>query len=152
MPQKVDQGIPYISPLDFTETGIDYSHAKKISNEDYIELSKKCRPEKNDIIFPRYGTIGKIRIIDTDNPVLVSYSCCTIRNYCNCVSYKYMAYALQSSLIRGEIDRYINKTTQPNVGLQSIKSFLFPLPPLEEQHRIVAKIEELLPYCDQLIK
>jgi type I restriction enzyme S subunit len=39
MPQKVDQGIPYISPLDFTETGIDYSHAKKISNEDYIELS-----------------------------------------------------------------------------------------------------------------
>ncbi len=33
-----------------------------------------------------------------------------------------------------------------------LKNYLVPLPPLEEQHRIVAKIEELLPYCDQLIK
>ena len=33
-----------------------------------------------------------------------------------------------------------------------LKSYLVPLPPLEEQKRIVAKIEELLPYCDQLIK
>jgi type I restriction enzyme S subunit len=55
-------------------------------------------------------------------------------------------------MIGKEIERYINKTTQPNVGLQSIKQFLFPLPPLEEQHRIVAKIEELLPYCDRLAK
>lgn len=33
-----------------------------------------------------------------------------------------------------------------------LKSYLVPLPPLEEQKRIVAKIEELLPYCDQLVK
>ena len=33
-----------------------------------------------------------------------------------------------------------------------LKAYLVPLPPLEEQHRIVAKIEELLPYCDRLVK
>lgn len=33
-----------------------------------------------------------------------------------------------------------------------LKNYLVPLPPLEEQHRIIAKVNELLPYCDQLIK
>lgn len=35
--------------------------------------------------------------------------------------------------------------------LKELKSYLVPLPPLEEQRRIVAKIEEILPYCEQLI-
>lgn len=33
-----------------------------------------------------------------------------------------------------------------------LKAYLVPLPSLAEQHRIVAKIEELLPYCDRLVK
>ena len=39
----------------------------------------------------------------------------------------------------------INQITQ-----DMLRNQLMPLPPLEEQHRIVAKIEELLPYCDRL--
>ncbi len=39
---------------------------------------------------------------------------------------------------------------QPNISKEKIVSFLFALPPLSEQKRIVAKIEELLPYCDKL--
>ena len=60
--------------------------------------------------------------------------------------------AFKQPITKQEINRYINKTTQPNVGLKSIQQFLFPLPPLAEQHRIVAKIEELLPLCEQLIR
>ncbi len=43
-------------------------------------------------------------------------------------------------------------TSQPNLNIQKIKDTIIPLPPLNEQKRIVAKIEELLPYCDILIK
>ncbi len=39
---------------------------------------------------------------------------------------------------------------QPNISKEKIVSSLIPLPPFEEQCRIVAKIEELLPYCDRL--
>lgn len=45
-----------------------------------------------------------------------------------------------------------NATAQPVVSGKKIYPMLLPLPPLAEQHRIVAKIDELLPYCDQLIK
>ncbi|MEH7125597.1 restriction endonuclease subunit S [Bacillus sp. JJ1773] len=43
-------------------------------------------------------------------------------------------------------------SAQPNLNLDKIRSILVPLPPLEEQKRIVAKIEELLPYIKQLVK
>jgi type I restriction enzyme S subunit len=39
---------------------------------------------------------------------------------------------------------------QVNISQDKYKTVLLPLPPLAEQHRIVAKIEELLPYCDKL--
>lgn len=152
MPPTVQSdGIPYISPLNFTKDGgIDFESAKQISMEDFLNLSKKCVPEKNDIIFPRYGTIGIVRMVNTERKFLVSYSCCTIKNMENFMDSQYVFYVLQTKLIKDEINRYINKTTQPNVGLKSIKMFLFPLPPLAEQKRIVEKLKQLLPLCEQL--
>ena len=152
MPATVVEGIPYISPLNFTKNnGIDYESAKNVSFEDYEHLSKKCSPSLHDIIFPRYGTIGETRIIETDRPILVSYSCCTIKNMeAVFMSYKYVFYVLNSVLTKSEIKKYINKTTQPNVGLKSIKQFMFPLPPLAEQKRIVQKLKEILPLCEKL--
>lgn len=151
MPTERNEGYPYISPVNFTDgNGIDYNNAKKISEIDFLQLSRKCKPEKLDIIFPRYGTIGVLRFIEEDLDFLVSYSCATVKTDKVNTIPKYVYYALQSNLIRNEIERYINKTTQPNVGLQSIKQFLFPLPPLAEQQRIVEKMDKLMALCDIL--
>lgn len=151
MPPTVESnGYPYISPLNFTNTGIDFINAKQIDKKDFLQLSNKCKPKRNDIIFPRYGTIGRIRLVETDLDFVVSYSCCTIITLKEFVDYKYLFYILKSNYIQqDEIEKYINKTTQPNVGLQSIKKFIIPLPPLAEQHRIVSKIEELMPLVEE---
>lgn len=150
MPNQQQEGIPYVSPANFIRNGIDFSSAKKISVDDYEFLRRKCTPEKNDIIFPRYGTIGEIRLIQTDMKFLVSYSCATIKPDKIKTSPFFFFYALQTQHIKNEIIKYINKTTQPNVGLKSIKKFLFPLPPLSEQHRIVAKVDVLMAQIDDL--
>jgi type I restriction enzyme S subunit len=64
----------------------------------------------------------------------------------------YLVYVLKSP----HIDNVINSVTygvkMPRVGTDTMINLLIPLPPLAEQHRIVAKIEELLPYCDKLQK
>ena len=43
-------------------------------------------------------------------------------------------------------------TAQGGVYLGTLSNMLIPLPPLAEQKRIVTKLEQMLPYCDQLIK
>ena len=47
---------------------------------------------------------------------------------------------------------YVTGTAQPKMNQEKMNSILVPIPPLEEQHRIVAKIEQLLPIINQISK
>ncbi|MDH6104812.1 restriction endonuclease subunit S [Anabaenopsis tanganyikae CS-531] len=151
MPAETKEGIPYVSPKDFIKgNAIDFSKAKKISQEDFETLKKKIQPSLGDIIFPRYGTIGENRLVETDIDFLASYSCAVVKNFHSFIEPKYSFYYSLSNLVKKEIERYTNKTTQANVGVKSIKNFIFPLPPLAEQKRIVEKCDRLMSLCDRL--
>ena len=49
-----------------------------------------------------------------------------------------------------DFKQYNKGTALPTLDMNKIKNILIPMPPLAEQHRIVAKLEELLPLCQQL--
>ena len=57
---------------------------------------------------------------------------------------------LVSALAQQDLQRYITGITVPKLNQAKLKSILLPLPPLPEQHRIVAKIDELMALCDDL--
>ena len=51
---------------------------------------------------------------------------------------------------RSQLMRFDNGTAQPNLSSGNVKKYLAPLPPLAEQHRIVAKVYALMALCDRL--
>jgi type I restriction enzyme S subunit len=151
MPSEVKEGIPYVSPRDFYgKNEIDFDGAKKISGSDFLELSSKIRPELGDLIYPRYGTIGVVRKVMVRRDFLASYSCAVIKVLSGFVEADYQYLFSVSACAKDQAATATNKTTQPNVGLKSIQEFLFPLPPLSEQARIVARVESLRRLCADL--
>jgi type I restriction enzyme S subunit len=144
MPAKVSDGkYPYLSTSNITrENELDFKSAKLISEADFNRLSRKIIPEKGDIIFPRYGTIGRNVLVDTDRKFLISYSCAIIKVNTEVMNPKYLYYFSLSALTRKEIEKHIVETTQANVGISSIKVFKIKYPVSKiEQEIVVQEIE-----------
>jgi type I restriction enzyme, S subunit len=151
MPKSHENGLPYISTGNIKKDGvIDFENAKTISRMDFDRLALKIKPEKGDIIFPRYGTIGRNILISFSREFLVSYSCAIIKNISKLMNEQFSYYYSLSPVIQKEIKRYTVETTQKNIGITSIEKFVFPLCSKLEQHQIVQKIESRLSVCDKV--
>jgi type I restriction enzyme S subunit len=63
---------------------------------------------------------------------------------------RFLMALLASPLIYDQATNSTTGTAQPTIALRPLRSFLAPLPPLAEQHRIVAKVDALMALCDRL--
>lgn len=97
------------------------------------------------VLMAMYGaTIGKLGILEI--PATTNQACCACIPY-NGIHNRYLFYYLMS--MRRTYISMAEGGAQPNISKEKIVNSLFPLPPLAEQKRIVAKIEELLPLVDR---
>ena len=118
-----------------------------IKEEDIAAYSLK----KNDILFARTGgTVGKSYLVD-DVPEESIYAGYLIRtSYSDKLSPKYMIYFMGTQLYWNQLRNGTIATAQPNCNGQTLSKMMLPLPPYEEQLRIVAKLEQMLPLCEKL--
>jgi type I restriction enzyme S subunit len=107
--------------------------------------------KKNDILFARTGgTVGKSFIVDNlpEDAVYAGYLIRT--RYGKNVNAQYMKYFMESNLYWEQLKDGCIATAQPNCNGKTLGKMKIPLPPLNEQSRIVAKIEELFSTLDQM--
>ncbi|MCH5353497.1 MAG: restriction endonuclease subunit S [Acutalibacter sp.] len=153
MPKSVnpEEGVLFLSAKDLLDDGtINYTNnVKYISQNDFVRLSKKVLPCRNDIIYSRIGAaLGKARVVESDITFLVSYSCCVIRPLY--VDIWFLRYYLESPYILSYSVKARQSIGVPDLGMGEIKKYLVALPPLAEQKRIVDRVNELLSVCDGL--
>lgn len=152
MPRAVDVGVPFLSARDLKDGGVlDFSNPKYISEDDFTRLSRKVLPMRHDIIYSRIGArLGKARLVEVDTRFLISYSCCLIRPKHEFIDKRYLQIFLDSHLALQQAHSGVQSIGVPDLGLGEIKTYRIPVPPIAEQHRIVAKVDELMTLCDQL--
>ncbi|MBR4333327.1 MAG: restriction endonuclease subunit S [Clostridia bacterium] len=123
-----------------------------ISEKLYEEYSKSGVPQAGDLMVTAVGTLGKAYIVKAnDRFYYKDASVICLENYGH-LSSEFLKYLMQSEMMMQQIRSNSSGTTVATLTMVRMVEYLFPLPPLAEQKRIVAKIEELLPYIDRYEK
>ena len=148
-PKYQDTGIPFISTRNIVSGKLDFSSAKYIDKELHEELCKRCKPKKGDVLYSKGGTTGVAAVNDSDIEFNVWVHVAVLS--LNSMIYPYfLAMALNSPHCYQLSQLFTHGTGNHDLGLTRMVKITLPLPPLAEQKRIVARLEELLPLCEAL--
>ncbi len=141
------EGIPFISALNLNGVSVTQDeHLLCLDNRQY-ELLGNGKLQKDDIVICIRGSLGKHGRYPFDKGAIASSLVICRLPYSKEIMGDYVMIWLDSSAFPAEIKRYDSGTAQPNLAANSLEQFLIPLPPLAEQKRIAAKLEELLLLC-----
>ena len=147
-PKYVASGIPLVTSKNLTDGIIDFETAKDISIEDAAAINSRSRVDDGDILFAMIGTIGNPVLVKKDREFCIKNMALFKQIDASLLDMRYVLLFLQRA--QTDMKAIANASVQSFVSLTLLRNYLFPLPPLGEQKRIVARLEELLPLCERL--
>lgn len=151
-PNKIDNGVILITASNVRKGFLDFKKEDFISESEFYERMSRGITQKGDILFTTEAPLGNVAI-NTIEVASCGQRVITFQQYGKWQFYnELICLFIQSPLFQQELLNNATGTTAKGIKAAKLKNILLPLPPLAEQKRIVAKIEEMLPYCKQLVK
>ncbi|WP_458260168.1 restriction endonuclease subunit S [Vibrio jasicida] len=155
-----------VQKKDWTDNGVPFYRAREIvklskngfvenelfiSEELFSQLSQSgIIPEENDIMFTGVGTIGVPHVVKAQERFYFKDASVLIFKNIAGVNADYLSMYMRSPLWNRDIHEDSMGTTVHTLTIARANNVVTPFPPIKEQDRIVAKVDELMTLCDQL--
>jgi len=150
-PPKVEGGVPYIGYTDIDHVrGINFEGARKVGENVFEEHLKRYTLKTGDFVFGKIGTLGQPYFLEKPFNYCLSANLILIQPILNAVVPKFLALYLNSPALYKVLGDKKTNSTHGVFGIKKARLLLIPFPPMQEQKRIVSKVDNLMTLCDSL--
>jgi type I restriction enzyme S subunit len=145
-------GIPIIRTTNIKNRCFTDKDLKFVDQETYEFWSRRCPPTPGDIFFTREAPMGEALIVPENTKWCLGQRTMLIRPNQKFISNQYLLLALTEPHLLERASEHAIGSTVKHLRVGDVENLAIPLPPLDEQNRIVEKFNELSTICDRLKK
>lgn len=149
-PHKINEGVFLITASNVRKGFMDYTRKEYISEQEYQDRQSRGITEYGDLLFTTEAPMGMAALCDLKK-VSCGQRVITLKEYIkgSLIPKLFMLFILSPSF-QQQLQDNCTGTTAKGIKGDKLKHFLIPFPPIEEQQRIVDKLDEMLPLVDAL--
>ncbi len=141
-PNYVDEGIPFVTVQNLTAgLGISFKNLNYIIEVNHEEYFKRANPEKGDVLITKDGTLGVVRVVETDRVFSIFVSVAMLKPNKELIDPWFMAYALESDVVFQQFQARQLGSALKHIHLVELRNVFVMLPPLKEQREIVQALQ-----------
>lgn len=148
-PKYAEEGVPFITGGNVRPSGIDFTSAKRITPELHDELSKRCKPEKGDVLYTKGGTTGIARVNTYDLEFNVWVHVAVLKLIDSARPF-YVQHALNSPDCYRQAQKFTHGVGNQDLGLTRMVNIVFAMPSPAEQKQAIDEVEKLLSIADAM--
>ena len=148
-PEKVESGIRLITAKNIRMGYRQDQPMEFVTEKTYNKWMTRGIPKMSDLLFTTEAPMGNVCLVDLDEKFALAQRTINLHPFGEMNS-QYLMFAIMSPLIQGMISEKATGMTATGIKAAKLKLILIPLPPLNEQKRIVAKVDQLMALCDKL--
>ena len=150
-PTYSDSGYIFLSAKNITTGKINWNDIMYIPKSLHDELYSRVSPKMNDILLAKNGTTGVAAIVDRECEFDIYVTLALLRVINNNISSQYLLKIIASNTIQDYFKSSLKGIGVPNLHLEHIRTTLIPIPPINEQNKIVEKIYQYYSLLDSKI-
>lgn len=144
----VDKGIHLVRTTDIRDGRMDLTKTRKISEETYAYWARRMPPKAGDIFFTREAPMAEAAIVPEGERVCLGQRSMLIRLFPELFSNRYLLYVMQSPSFQARMIEAAIGMTVKHLRVGGVEDLMVPVPPREEQNRIVEIVDRLFELCD----
>jgi len=148
-PPKNTKGVPFIVISNISSGIIDLKRTMFVSKEYFEKLANNKRPQYGDILYTVTGSYGIPVLVDTRKEFCFQRHIALLRPH-QIIPSKFLWILMKSDIIYRQSTSIATGIAQLTVPLAGLRLLKIPLPPLEEQHEIVRRVEALFALADEI--